>query len=55
MHQFWTRFPLASYSADDLVVLAQSDEDLQKTINGLESFCTDWGLTVNTDKIKYKN
>ena len=36
--------------ADDLVLLALSKESLQVMISELESFCREWGLTVNTKK-----
>jgi hypothetical protein len=34
--------------ADDVVLLAQNEEDLQKSVHGLEKFCSDWGLTEKT-------
>ena len=38
--------------ADDIVLLAKDETELQKSVKGIESFCRDWGLTVNTDKSK---
>ena len=36
--------------ADDVVLIANSAEDLQHLINGMASFNLQWGLVVNTDK-----
>ena len=36
--------------ADDLVLIALSKQSLQAMINELESFCGEWGLTVNIQK-----
>ena len=36
--------------ADDLVLLALSKESLQLMIDELQTFCTEWGLTVNIKK-----
>ncbi len=38
--------------ADDIVILASSENDLRASVKGLENFCNDWGLIVNTDKSK---
>ena len=38
--------------ADDLVLLSQSEEGLQKSVDGLNRFCKEWKLTVNMDKTK---
>ena len=38
--------------ADDIVLLALSEEDLKKQVEGVEKFCKDWGLEVNTNKSK---
>ena len=38
--------------ADDLVLVAESERDLQKLINVLESWCFKWRLNVNTEKTK---
>lgn len=38
--------------ADDIVLFAKSEKDLQMSVYGLEKFCRDWGLTVNTSKSK---
>jgi hypothetical protein len=38
--------------ADDMVLLARSEEDIQKSVNSVDKFCKDWGLQVNTDKSK---
>ena len=38
--------------ADDLTVFADNVKDLQRSINALESFCTKWGLKINTNKSK---
>ena len=42
-HLFW---------ADDLILLAMTERALQKLIDILQTFCEDWGLTVNTKKTK---
>ena len=36
--------------ADDTVILAENEEELQKALNGLEDYCNTWDLTVNLDK-----
>ena len=36
--------------ADDVVLIANSAEDLQHLIDGMASFSLQWGLVVNTDK-----
>ena len=38
--------------ADDVVLLANSEKDLQRSVKGVEQFCADWGVTVNTTKSK---
>jgi hypothetical protein len=38
--------------ADDMVILANSPEDLQASLNKLFEYCSKWGLEVNTDKTK---
>ena len=36
--------------ADDLILLALNSTSLQKMLNTLESYCLEWGLTVNISK-----
>ena len=38
--------------ADNTVLLAQSSNDLQKSINAMLTYCDDWDLTINTAKTK---
>ena len=38
--------------ADDLILMALDQESLQKLLNCLNEFCTNWGLSVNPDKTK---
>ena len=38
--------------ADDLVILSESPAGLNNSIAKLESYCTDWGLKINTSKTK---
>ena len=38
--------------ADDIVLLADNEKQLQKAVKGVEKFCNDWSLKVNTDKTK---
>ena len=38
--------------ADDAVVFAKSPEVLQSILNDIESYCTIWGLKINTAKTK---
>ena len=38
--------------ADDLVLLSESREGLQNSIDNLGSYCDKWGLTINTLKTK---
>ena len=41
--------------ADDLVLLSQTEDGLQRGINALHRFCTENNLTVNTSKGKLNN
>ena len=36
--------------ADDLVIISESAEGLQNSLNKLQNYCEKWGLTVNIDK-----
>ena len=38
--------------ADDMVILGKSPEDLQKSLDRLNLYCHEWGLTVNVEKTK---
>ena len=38
--------------ADDMVVVGNSVEDLQNSLNQLHEYCQYWGLEVNIDKTK---
>ena len=38
--------------ADDTVFFANSQQNLQKCLNGLEQYCEKWKLKINTDKTK---
>ena len=38
--------------ADDTLVLAENDVQLQKALDGLHEYCNRWSLKVNTDKTK---
>ena len=38
--------------ADDLVILSESSNGLQNSLNKLNNYCTDWGLSVNASKTK---
>jgi hypothetical protein len=38
--------------ADDLVLLSETKEGLQKCLNKLEQYCYKWGLSLNTKKTK---
>ena len=37
---------------DDAVVFAKSPEVLQSMLNDIETYCTQWGLKINTKKTK---
>ena len=37
--------------ADDMVLCADTVGDLQKQLKKLESYCLEWGMTVNLKKI----
>ena len=38
--------------ADDLILMSESAEGLQKCLDKLQEYCTKWCLTVNIDKTK---
>ena len=38
--------------ADDIVLLAENDSDLQKLLDRTSQWCRDWRLQVNTNKTK---
>ena len=38
--------------ADDTIVLAEDEKELQKALNAVKEYCTSWHLTVNTSKTK---
>jgi hypothetical protein len=38
--------------ADDLVLLSQSEDGLQKAVQGLFTYCEEWGLQLNAGKTK---
>ena len=38
--------------ADDIILFADSAEELQNKLNALKDYCYRWKLTVNTDKTK---
>ena len=38
--------------ADDMVILGKDANDLQKSLDLLDVYCSRWGLQVNTDKTK---
>ena len=38
--------------ADDIILLSETEEGLQNSINVLQTFCSSWKLEVNTQKIK---
>ena len=38
--------------ADDTIILAESELDLQLALNAMQMYCSDWNLTVNVKKTK---
>ena len=38
--------------ADDIILLSESKEGLQKSLNCLHEFCTNWQLEINHEKSK---
>ena len=38
--------------ADDMVILGKDRNDLQRSLDLLNSYCNKWGLAVNTEKLK---
>ena len=38
--------------ADDLVMLSQSEDQLQKNMSLLNAYCANWNLEINTKKLK---
>ena len=49
--QVFIRLYLLLY-ADDTVILAESEDELQLALISLEEYCKLWGLTVNLEKTK---
>ena len=43
-------YPLSNVYADDTVLVAESSEDLQKTIDRFHFYCKRWNLKMNIDK-----
>ena len=39
-------------NADDTVLFAESEEELQTSLNDFVSYCNEWKLTINPDKTK---
>ena len=47
------KWPVSSLSfADDLVLLSESEDGLQNSLNKLEAYCNEWELKVNLSKTK---
>ena len=46
------QFALERVIADDMVILAETPEDLQSSLDNLYQYCRMWGLEVNTGKTK---
>ena len=38
--------------ADNVILLAQTEKDLQKSVQDVADFCKDWGMIVNNEKSK---
>lgn len=38
--------------ADDMVIVGKDRNDLQRSLDILNSYCNKWGLAVNTEKTK---
>ncbi len=38
---------------DDLLILSQTNLDLQESMTKLQTYCNQWSLTVNTSKTKF--
>ena len=38
--------------ADDTIVMVETPEQLQKALNAVSDYCSQWNLTVNTSKTK---
>ena len=38
--------------ADDLIILSETNQGLQESMDKLSHYCTQWGLTVNINKTK---
>ncbi len=41
--------------ADDLAIMAESEEDLQTLLNILEKWCKQWGMIINIKKTKIEH
>ena len=39
--------------ADDLILLSETNQGLQESMDKLSHYCTQWGLTVNINKTKF--
>ena len=40
--------------ADDLALFSTTEAGLQRNIDRVHEYCTNWGLVINTDKSKVK-
>ena len=40
------------FQADDLTLISETRDGLQKLINGLEKFCQRWQIEINLEKTK---
>jgi hypothetical protein len=49
--EMWLRLYVLLY-ADDTIILAESQSDLQNALNSLNCYCLTWDLSVNTNKTK---
>ena len=47
----WLKLFVLLY-ADDTILLAENEHDLQKSLQSLHSYCETWNLSVNTTKTK---
>ena len=50
--EVFLRLHVLLYADDTIIVMAETPEQLQKALNAVSDYCSQWNLTVNTSKTK---